>query len=66
MNHLLSTMLEVARLYSARKTDLPAVEIFGRYDGLDIPPGTHVRVVVELLHDADPLVTPELEMESFV
>lgn len=57
------SMREAAHLYSAQNTDKPRVEIFSRWDGLNIPPGTHVRVVVELLHDPDPEVTPELVME---
>ena len=37
--------------------------IFTRFDdGLDIPPSTHVEVIVRLVHD-DRQVTPELVME---
>lgn len=65
MNNLIYAMREVAHLYAAQKTDKPAVEVFTRWDGLDIPPSTHVEVVVRLVHD-DRQVTPELEMELAV
>lgn len=66
MNDLIYAMREVALLYAAQNTDVPQVQVFSSWDGLTIPPGTHVRVVVELLHDPDLQVTPILEMEAVV
>lgn len=45
-------------------TEEKRVEVFTRIDGMNIPAGTVVRVVVELIHAPDPERTPILEMEA--
>ena len=41
--------------------------IFTRFDdGLDIPPSTYIEVIVRLVHEPDPMVTPILEMEEAI
>lgn len=62
MDNLYFAMREAAHLLPA--TEEKRVEVFTRFDGLNIPPSTVVRVVVELLHTPDPEVTPVLEMEE--
>lgn len=43
------------------------VRTFTRYDdGLTIPPGTHIEVIVRLVHEPDKQVTPILEMEEAI
>lgn len=57
-------MRECAQLLP--KDEERRVEVFTRWDGLDIPPGTFIRVVVELLHKPDPEVTPVLAESELI
>ena len=61
-DNLYYAMRECAHLYSAQKTDKPRVRVFTRWDGLDIPPSTRVRVIVVLEHMPDKEITPVLDM----
>ena len=58
MDNLYFAMRECAHLLTEEKR----VEVFTRYDGLNISPNCVVRVVVELIHTPDPEITPILDM----
>jgi hypothetical protein len=62
MDNLYFAMREAAYLLPANEDK--RVEVFTRYDGLNIPASTLVRVTVELIHTPDPEITPELVMEA--
>lgn len=65
MTNLQASMREAAQLYAAQKRDDPEIQVFTRFDdGLDIPAGTRVRVIVILEHMPDKEITPELEMDG--
>lgn len=67
MNNLYYACHEAAHLYAATKRDDPEIQVFTRYDdGLDIPAGTRVRVIVVLEHMPDREITPELVMEEAI
>lgn len=57
---------ELAYLYAAQKRDDPEIQIFTRWDGIDIPASTRVVVTVALEYLPDKEVTPELDMMEFV
>jgi len=56
-------MLDVARQYSMLETDEAMIELFCAWDGMKIPAGTRVKVVVALEHIPDPLVTIDIQPE---
>ena len=65
-NKLKAAMLDAAMQYAAEGIDTPEVGFYSAWEGLQIPPGTVVRVVIELLHKPDPEVTPILDMAAVV
>ena len=58
--NLKASQWESAQLYAALMIDTPITEVFGRWDGLDIPPSTRVKSIVVLEHIPDPEDTIEL------
>lgn len=63
MTDLESSMLELARQFALTNEEF-AQRVYSSFDlGMKIPPSTHVRVTVELLHEAND-ITPVLEMEA--
>jgi hypothetical protein len=63
-NKLKAAMLDAAMQYAAEGIDTPEVGFYSAWEGLQIPAGTVVRVVIELLHKPDPQVTLDLDMEA--
>lgn len=56
-DELFFALLNAAHAYAAEKRDDVVMQRFYRYDGLDIPPSTRLRIEIHLEHwdEADPL-----------
>jgi len=63
MNNLQAAMLDVARQYSMLETDKEVIGLYGAWEGMKVPPGTRVKVIVVLEHIPDPLVTIDIQPE---